>query len=152
MVTLCTEVAKGGDIPAAQSVRCGDAFLAEGQAALAAKRPADALPLLERAVKLVSKKDAAQTALNDAKAQTALVTATASLTESEKKFAAGDFKGASESAKTAQRNVTEVSTSRPDDAAVRELPIPSASSTASHYRRNCPQRRGSTNPHNRRRA
>jgi tetratricopeptide (TPR) repeat protein len=121
LVTTCMEVAKAGGIPPAHAVKCGDALLAEGQTALTAKRVTEALPLLEQAVKLSSKKADAQTALDEAKVAVAIETATADLKRAEDALAAKDFPKAVLAAKDAQKQVAAGLQTKADDATLSEL-------------------------------
>lgn len=121
LVSTCMEVARGGGVPSAHAVKCGDALLAEGQARLTAKRAADSLPLLEEAAKLSSKKTDAQTALNEAKVAVAIEAATAGLKRADDAIAAKDFPKAAAAAKDAQKQLVAGLQAKPDDATLNEL-------------------------------
>ncbi len=121
LVTTCMAVAKAGGVPSAHAVKCGDALLAEGQVVLAAKRAADAVLLLEQAAKLSSKKDEAQTALNDAKVAVATEAATTDLKRAEDAVAAKNLPKALAAAKDAQKQVTVGLQVKADDATLTEL-------------------------------
>lgn len=121
VVGLCSEVEKAGGIPPAQSSRCGDAYLVEGQAALAAKRPADAVTLLSQAVKLSSKKVDAQSALNDATVAVATEAATADIKRADEALATKDLAKAAAAAKSASQRIAAGLQAKPDDAVLKGL-------------------------------
>lgn len=121
LAAACVEAEKAGGIPADQAGRCGDALLAAGQAALAAKHPTDALPSLELAMKLTTKKDDVVAALKEAKIATATETAAAELKRAEAAWAAKDYGQAFTAAQAAQQAAADGMKEKPDDAVLKGL-------------------------------
>lgn len=121
LVNTCTELARAGAIPAAQTGKCGDALLVHGKSLADQKKNADAVALLEQALKLLSKKDEAQAALASAKAAVAAETGAADLKRAEEALAKEDFPKALEAAKAADGAVAAGLVAKPDDAALMEL-------------------------------
>jgi hypothetical protein len=121
LVGACMAAAKAGGIPDDQAARCGDAVLAAAQAALTAKRPADAIPLFEVAAKVASKQSDAQAGLSDAKLMVATETATADFKRAEAAWAAKEYAKALGASNAAQRSVDEGLKEKPDDATLKAL-------------------------------
>lgn len=121
LVTACSAVSKLGTIPAQHMGRCGDAFLIEGQAQLGAKHPAEAVALLEQAVKLSSKAEEARTALASARIAQAVDEVTRDLSRAEDALTKKDFEKAAKVAASAKTQVESALKAAPDSAELKAL-------------------------------
>lgn len=121
LVAVCSEVAKLGSIPAQHASRCGDAFLAEGQAQLAAKHPSEALSLLQRAEALSTRKDEVAAAIKDATAAAAAARASSALQQADEALKANDLATAAEKVIAAQEQVAAGLRANSTDVALADL-------------------------------
>ncbi|MBX7096421.1 MAG: hypothetical protein K1X89_01800 [Myxococcaceae bacterium] len=121
LVSACMDAVKAGSLPAEHEGRCGEALLTAGQAALAAKRPAEAVPMLEVAAKTSSKKDDALAGLKEAKVTIATETAIAELKRAEEAWAAREFKKALAAAKVAKQATVDGLREKADDTTLKAL-------------------------------
>lgn len=121
VIAACSEIMKLGEVPPPHAGRCGDAYFAEGQTAIAAKRYVEAVPMLESATKFSSKKDEAQNALVAAKVTAALEGANADLAKAEEARTAKNFDKAVEFAESSVKQVAAAQQVKADSPEVRAL-------------------------------